>query len=199
MLDKAKLSELTAKINSQREIHPAEIPDMDLYMEQLLGFLNHQLAHHDGDTQSVFTKTMINNYTKDGLLIPPKNKRYSKQHIMLLALIHNLKGILSISDIKLLLSPVLRDINTDDDDLLPLDTIYNTCLEMSNMFMAGFNKSFAKNIALIDDLADKLEGEADTNIAKKFLTILALVAQANMNKAIAEILLQDYVENELGK
>ena len=135
---------------------------------------------------------MINNYTKDGLLTPPKNKKYNQQHIMILALIHNLKGILSINDIKHLLGPVLRDVNTPDDDLLPLDTIYSTYLKMSSLFLHDFNKAFAKNIALITDLADKLEGEADTAIAEKFLTILALVAQANMNKALAEILLNDY-------
>lgn len=200
-MNKIQLSDITAKINTQREIRVEDIPDMELYMEQLLGFLNHQLAHHNGDPEKVFTKTMINNYTKDGILIPPKNKKYSRQHVMLLALIHNIKGILPINDIKLLLAPVLRDTTTAEDDLLPLESIYSTYLELSSLFLSDFNKAFAKRISFINDLVDKTQGEADAKAAQKFLTILALVAQANMNKSLAEILLNDYVdycEQELG-
>ena len=51
--------------------------------------------------EKVLTKTMINNYAKGKLFIPIKNKKYSKQHIMLINLIYQLKGALSINDIKI--------------------------------------------------------------------------------------------------
>ena len=49
---------------------------------------------------AVLTKTMINNYTKAKVIMPPKNKKYNRQNIIVLSLIYNLKQILSINDIK---------------------------------------------------------------------------------------------------
>lgn len=88
-------------------IKPEDIPNIDLYMDQVTTFINEQLA----DTKrypddKILTKTMINNYTKNNLLPPPEKKKYSKEHLLTLIFIYYLKGILSISDIQNLLNPV---------------------------------------------------------------------------------------------
>ncbi len=192
-MDKQELSALTAKINNYRTIKLENIPSMDLYMEQLLWILNQGLSN--GSDNVAFTKTMINNYTKDDILPPPKNKKYSKHHIILLTLVHNLKGIFSINDIKLLLGPILKDISDDNDDLLALDTVYNVYLQMNDIFLKDFNKMFAKKISFIDNLINSLEDGKDKKTAQLFLSILALVAQANMNKVLAQSLLSEYTSN----
>lgn len=88
-------------------IKPEDIPNIDLYMDQVTTFINEQLA----DTKrypddKILTKTMINNYTKNNLLPPPEKKKYSKEHLLTLIFIYYLKGILSINDIQNLLNPI---------------------------------------------------------------------------------------------
>lgn len=192
-MEKAILTKLVKQIRDSHEIRPEAIPDIELYMDQLLTFLN---QHFDGSREKevghAFTKTMINNYTKDHLLIPPKNKKYGRQHIMLLTLIYHLKGILSINEIKALFEPILRDINTPEDDLIPLEDIYNTYLDMTDTYLAEFSENFAKKLSSITNLTGHLEGEANLT-ARLFLSVLVLIAQADLAKKVAEVIIESHL------
>ncbi|AYC30742.1 DUF1836 domain-containing protein [Paenisporosarcina cavernae] len=56
--------------------------------------------------EKIMTKTMINNYAKGKLLQPIENKKYSKNNILLIALIYHMKGTLSLQDIQKVLHQV---------------------------------------------------------------------------------------------
>lgn len=190
-MEKAILTELVRQIRESHEIRPETIPDLELYMDQLLTFLNQHLDNSQESTNHTFTKTMINNYTKDHLLIPPKNKKYTKQHIMLLILIYHLKGTLSINAIKALFGPILQDINTPDDDLIPLEDIYTTYLDLTDRYLSEFSENFANKLSFITNLTSHLEGEAN-NAARLFLSVLVLIAQADLSKKVAEVIIEKY-------
>ena len=82
-------------------INPEDIPNIDLYMDQVTTFVDEQLASLKRfDDDKMLTKTMINNYTKSNLLPPPNKKKYSKNHMLMLIFIYYLKNFLSISDIQ---------------------------------------------------------------------------------------------------
>ncbi len=54
-------------------IKPEDLPNIDLYMDQVTTFMEDQLAstkRHDDD--KILTKTMINNYAKNNLLPSPE-------------------------------------------------------------------------------------------------------------------------------
>ena len=88
-------------------IHADEIPNIDLYMDQVTTFMEEQLRSSKRYPEDkVMTKTMINNYAKNNLLPPPVKKKYSKQHIFVLIFIYYFKNILSIKDIESLLGPM---------------------------------------------------------------------------------------------
>ena len=75
-------------------IKPTEIPNIDLYMDQVTTFMDSQLAtskRHEDD--KILTKTMINNYAKNDLLPPPEKKKYSKEHVLTLIFIYYFKSI----------------------------------------------------------------------------------------------------------
>ena len=59
-----------------------ELPDMDLYMDQVVTLLNSSLQlftqPHQGKP---ITSTMINNYVKHGIVNAPIKKRYMKRHV----------------------------------------------------------------------------------------------------------------------
>ena len=88
-------------------IRPEEIPNIDLYMDQVTTFMDTQLASTKRyGEDKILTKTMINNYTKNNLLPPPVKKKYSKEHVLLLIFIYYFKNILSIKDIETVLKPL---------------------------------------------------------------------------------------------
>lgn len=85
-----------------------EIPDIDLYMDQVTTFMEQKLSPctRDPENDKILTKTMINNYAKSSLLIPPVKKKYGTDHMLLLLFIFYMKSFLSISDIEAVLGPV---------------------------------------------------------------------------------------------
>ncbi|AGL02261.1 DUF1836 domain-containing protein [Desulfoscipio gibsoniae] len=175
------------------EIKLSEIPDLELYMEQILGFLESKLSHlKRGSDDKVFTKTMINNYIKNGILHPPKNKKYTKEHIILLILIYNLKNILSINDIRAVFTPILNDINSRDDDIIPLEEIYATYLELKEDEFEEFCSTFNEKFKLIKEKTKYISEERSQDQAEIFLTVLMLIAQANAVKRLAEKIVDNY-------
>ena len=84
-----------------------DIPNIDLYMDQITTFMDTRLADSKRyPDDKIITKTMVNNYTKNHLLPPSVKKKYSREHVFLLILIYHLKNMLSISDIQSLLEPL---------------------------------------------------------------------------------------------
>ena len=98
-------------------IKPDEVPNIDLYMDQVTTFMDAQLYHSKRYPEDkILTKTMINNYAKNDLLPPPIKKKYSQQHMLTLIFIYYFKSILSISDIQALLKPITdKYFNSDGD------------------------------------------------------------------------------------
>lgn len=76
------------------------LPDIDLYMDQVVSYLSRQSA---GGKPPAITSAMINNYVKDGLMPRACGKRYHKEHLVYLTAIGLLKNILTVKDMKLLL------------------------------------------------------------------------------------------------
>ncbi|MDD4371841.1 MAG: DUF1836 domain-containing protein [Anaerostipes sp.] len=99
-------------------ILPEDIPNIDLYMDQITTFMDSELKNtkrFEGD--KILTKTMINNYSKSKLLPPSMKKKYSQNHLILLIYIYYMKNFLSIADIKDLLQPLTDTFYTDEKDL----------------------------------------------------------------------------------
>lgn len=107
-------------------IRPDDIPDIELYMDQVTTFMDSRLknAARNPEVDKILTKTMINNYAKNYLLPPPVRKKYSREHMLLLIFIYYFKGILSISDIQTVLKPITDRFFAGNEGL-KLETIYN--------------------------------------------------------------------------
>lgn len=78
-LDKKEINSLLEKIFLYENIRLSDIPDLDLYMDQVITLFNDKLSHSKrNDNDKILTKTMINNYTKAKILIPPNKKNIVK-------------------------------------------------------------------------------------------------------------------------
>ncbi len=115
-----------------------ELPEIDLYMDQVVALMEKYLSFHklDEDTKLI-TKSMINNYVKLGIMPPPVKKKYSREHIAYLIIICTLKQALPISDIKDLIA--LRVKRTSIAETLNFfsdlyDSVFNTVIAIGKKF-----------------------------------------------------------------
>lgn len=77
-----------------------ELPDIELYMDQVLSLIEKNTAVLcEEDDQVIITKTMINNYVKQKKVKPPVNKRYNRDHLAFFMVVAILKRFLSLSEI----------------------------------------------------------------------------------------------------
>ena len=175
-----------AKLNY---IKPGDVPNIDLYMDQVTTFMDEHLSdvkRYEDD--KILTKTMINNYTKNDLLPPPVKKKYSKEHIYVLTFIYYLKNILSISDIQKLLNP-LTDKFFNKEELPDLEYIYSEIYNMEKAQIASLSKDVVERTQVAKEAFLDVENE-------DFLQLFSLVGLLSfdvyMKKNIIESLIDDY-------
>ncbi len=120
------INSILASFDRISYIKSEDIPNIDLYMDQVTTFMDKKLKNTTRYPQEdkILTKTMINNYAKNDLLPPPLKKKYTKEHLLLLIFIYYYKGILSINDIQTLLKPI-TDKYFGTDEAFDLEHIYD--------------------------------------------------------------------------
>lgn len=174
-----------------------EIPEYRLFISQVEEFFDKKLGKSvvdDDEEKKIISKTMIQNYIKDGLIMPPEGKSYNRGHVILLAIIYNLKSILTIKDIKKLLTPILEKLDMEENDD-NIECIYDTFFSLKESFLDNFSNLLEQDIDLINQ---KLEGWDHDNYDKihNILLVLTLVTQANIRKRLAEHIIELYFTEE---
>lgn len=178
-----------AKLNY---IKPGDVPNIDLYMDQVTTFMDEHLSdvkRYEDD--KILTKTMINNYTKNDLLPPPVKKKYSKEHIYVLTFIYYLKNILSISDIQKLLNP-LTDKFFNKEELPDLEYIYSEIYNMEKAQIASLSKDVVERTQVAKEAFLDVENEEDKGFLQLFSLVGLLSFDVYMKKNIIESLIDDY-------
>ena len=95
-----ELAELKQQLTEQRPDGWDKLPDIPLYMDQVVSYLSRQMvAMGDGDA---LTSAMINNYIKDGLVERANGKKYGQEHLAYLTAITALKQVMSVREMKVL-------------------------------------------------------------------------------------------------
>lgn len=91
-----ELLDLKRRLEQERPADWRELPDIALYMDQIISYLPRQLIHFDDSEE--LTSAMVNNYIKDGMLPRAEGKRYNRTHLAYLTAICALKQVLSVRD-----------------------------------------------------------------------------------------------------
>ena len=93
--------EIVSSSMDRSNICSSDIPSLDLYIDQIITLLEEKLADNKrGDKDKILTKTMVNNYSKQGVIQSIKGKKYSKNHILEMLMVYSMKNTLSIDEIK---------------------------------------------------------------------------------------------------
>jgi len=88
-------------LKTQRPADWERLPDFALYMDQVLSYMERQVLPYDED--DALTASMVNNYTKSGLVPRAEGKKYNRTHLAYLTGICTLKHVLSTRDLDLLI------------------------------------------------------------------------------------------------
>ena len=91
-----ELLDLKDRMERERPTPWEELPDLALYMDQIIAYMPRQLIHFDEG--EALTSAMVNNYIKDGLVPRADGKRYGPVHLGYLTAVCALKKILSVRD-----------------------------------------------------------------------------------------------------
>lgn len=191
---KQYLKDLLEDIDDSSFLHTKDIPSIDLYMDQVTTFMDEHLVllKRDED-QKILTKTMINNYSKAHLLPPSVKKKYTKNHMIMLAMIYYMKQVLSITDIQYMMEP-LNHLVEDSNATHNLESFFDTMTKAQ----IDYTDKFSEQIL---DLADISEGLFEDHEHKEKLSIISTVYQLSMQAAaqkyMATALIDKYLQPEV--
>ena len=186
------VEKIAAQVRSSNIIEVEDIPNIDLYMDQVTTFMDKCLAQYKRyEDDKVLTKTMINNYTKAKIFPAPVKKKYSRTHLMLLIMIYHLKSVLSIKDIGILFQSALSETNKMKQEKM-IESIYKGFVSLQKQTLSY--------------LAGAAEGKPDESFygkesilmyhddeTKRIMMTLALAIRANTEKQLAEKVLDLYL------
>ena len=90
-----------------------DIPNIDLYLDQVLLYVNQVCAPISPDKDKGLTASMVNNYVKHGYLTKPDKKKYQRKQIARLIAITTLKSVFSIQEIAQTLNTLQTQANSE--------------------------------------------------------------------------------------
>lgn len=188
------VEEVASRIRSLDYIKIDDIPGIELYMDQVIKFMDDHFAslkRYEGD--KMLTKTMINNYTKNRLLPSPEKKKYGKDHMLLLIFIYYFKNVLSIKDINSILTPLTENFFADRDKDFSLSDIYDEVFEVCKGATTDISRSVLK---AFERAKGSFEDEDDEK-KKKYLNNFAFIASLCFDVHVKKTIVENMIDNGL--
>lgn len=185
------IQKIIDKLSLETNMSLHEMPDIDLYMDQVIQLFDNTFKNTKrSDKEKILTKTMINNYAKGKLFIPIKNKKYSKEHLILISLVYQLKGALSMNDIKVTLTSINNKLTNEDFEM---EKFYTSVLAIQQRNALDFKQEFKKRADDVHNEIDKMN-DYDVKKLEKILLIASLVNISNSYRKAAEMLIDELKE-----
>ncbi len=178
-MNNTELLDIVRDALNDAELKSQEIPNIDLYVDQIINLISEKLK--DGSEryqERQLTKTMINNYSKDGLITPVKGKKYNKEQILQMLTVYTLKGTLSIGEIKRLLQGAYSVEGFDGE---ALQELYDKYLDIKDV-----NRDYA--IKALDGIIERNELDVQNDV-DYISTVCALVSFSAQLRNIAQAMI----------
>lgn len=188
------LNSIMASFDKIDYIRPEDIPNIDLYMDQVTTFMDNKLRnaarYPDGD--KILTKTMINNYAKNNLLPAPVKKKYSKEHVLVLIFIYYYKSFLSINDIHTLLRPLTDKFFENEKDF-GLEEVYREVFGMERETVERMKEDVKEKFLRAESSFENAP-EEDVDFLRRFAFICELSFDVYVKKMLIEKMLDELSE-----
>ena len=184
------LNSIIQSLNRIHHIKPEELPNIDLYMDQVTTFMEQRLrsATRNPNEDKILTKTMINNYAKNDLLPSTNKKKYSREHILLLIFIYYMKGVMSISDIQELFSP-LNEKYFGTDKEFNLQDIYNEVFSMEYDQIDSLKKDIIKKFRTSEKTFTEVPEDE-----REFLQLFSFICLLSYDVYVKKLLIEKIID-----
>ena len=191
------LKSLAESISRIEYVKAEDIPNIDLYMDQVTSFLEEHLRNTTRNKveDKLLTKTMINNYAKNDILPPPVKKKYSKDHVITLLLIYYFKYFLSISDIETILSPLNKNYFGKKEGMTLVD-IYEELRIKEAQIQDSILNDITSKYMISKDMYNSAD-EQEASQLQLFAFISLLSEDVYIKKLLIEKLVDDYREKAM--
>jgi len=145
-----------------------DLPEIDLYMDQVISVTDKYLGVFSASGDPVLTPSMINNYVKNGVIPPPEKKKYKRDHLAKLLVICILKPTMEIA--------AISDIIERTEKLYGVQKMLDTFAEM-----------YEKRLSA---LAREIDGSIEKS--KKTEDVFCAIATENALRAGTEKIIAGY-------
>jgi len=163
------------KIEDSNAAEWDRLPEIYLYMDQVLTYMDKQLHLFERDENAcLLTSSMINNYVKDGFLPRPTQKKYSREHLAILTVVCLLKQVLSIQDIAFLIRTLLKNASKQ---------------EMYNRFCAVQSDA-------LHEVCERIKTASPQGEAELMRLVIELSVEANARRTASERILSEISREE---
>ncbi len=187
------VKELAEKYAEQGIANPDNFPNIELYLDQMVGCLNKELAIYGGEENPPVTEATISNYTKHKMLPKPVGKKYTKAHLELMTTVFYLKNCFSMEQVQRLMAPIMENYESAWDEKLDVDAMYRNLREHLKEEQGDFSDELKQQIVSNKKFLSDLGYETD-DYSEIFMLILGLVMKSNAERFVAEKLLEEYFE-----
>lgn len=195
MTNEENIRGLIDSLKDVKYIMPDDIPNIDLYMDQVTTFMDKYLKSSKRyNEDKLLTKTMINNYTKNELLPPPVKKKYNKEHMFLLIFIYYFKNILSISDIQSIFNPLTKRYY-GENSRVKLEDIYKEIYRLEREQTDALTKDMIRKMAKAKESFADVTNQEDHD----FLTVFAYICMLCFDVYMRKHMIEKMIDSLMGK
>ena len=189
-IDNNYIKELAEEISNTSMIPYEELPKYDLFLSQVIDFLNDKLV------EDKYTNNIVQNYIKSEVISKPedgKKRGYTKIHLVQLVLLSYMRPILTTEEIKKVFSLAFNEINDRSDDIIDWETAYKLFFETQGESFDKQLDATAINDEKLEDIIKELQlDEKDENSIRTFVIVLSLIAQASAIKKLVQKIVKEY-------
>ncbi|WP_294133442.1 DUF1836 domain-containing protein [uncultured Clostridium sp.] len=189
-IDNDYIKEIAEEISNTSMIPYEELPKYDLFLSQVIDFLN------DKFVEDKYTNNIVQNYIKSEVISKPedgKKRGYTKIHLVQLVLLSYMRPILTTEEIKKVFSLAFNEINDRSDDIIDWETAYKLFFETQEESFDKNLNATAINDEKLDSIIKELElDEKDENSIRTFVIVLSLIAQASAIKKLVQKIVKEY-------
>jgi hypothetical protein len=176
-------------------IKPDAFPSMGLYADQVVGFFDEQLrAYGPGDRwtgDAAFTRADIASFVKHGVLPRPIKKKYTRDHMVIMALLFYMKGAFRADEITRIMQPFVDNRASIFDDKVDFHRLYAAIAPVLERERMRLSQEIKDGVADVKSTIRNEGLEDDDNTELLFL-FLSLAARADAAKYAAQRLLHEY-------
>lgn len=181
------IEKIIDSLMDREEIKIEDIPSIDLYMDQVLSLFDKFFPYNFSEQE--LTKTMVNNYSKGGIINPAVKKKYNKEHILMIIIICMLKRNISLSEIKKLIEDSKNVFEEKEDKKIDDEKLESKM---------NFSDEVEKTYRTFLDKKDIMNEKAKSRM-KEILSSFEYGEVLNGDNKILDVMILCYYSNILGE